>query len=140
VAEPDAVECLGGTPAAFGQAGPSGVQQAVGDVVQRGGVFGEEELLEDEADVRGALGRQRAVVHGGGVPAGDPYGAGAGPVEGAHEMQQGRLSRPRGAGDAEQLASSDGEAHAAQRLHGAGVGPGHRVEFQNAHVAGTTTR
>ena len=50
-AEPDPAQRGGGLLAPLGQAAP-GVQQRVGDVVQRGLVLGEEELLEHEPDPR----------------------------------------------------------------------------------------
>ncbi len=49
MAEPDPLQRRGGVLSAAGDA-YSGIQQGVGDVVQRGLVLGEEELLEHEPD------------------------------------------------------------------------------------------
>ena len=51
--EPDPVQRRRGPLAPLGQA-DAGVQEPVGHVVQGGGVLGEEELLEHEADAGGA--------------------------------------------------------------------------------------
>ena len=51
----------------------------------------------------------------GDVQAGDPHRPGRGPVQGAHQVQQRRLARPRRPDDGDQLALGDGEADPAQR-------------------------
>ena len=65
-------ERRGGPLAAAGEACP-GIQQPVGDVVQRAGVLGQEELLEHEADPGGPQRGQLPVGQGGHVEAGDPH-------------------------------------------------------------------
>ena len=50
----------------------AGVEQPVGDVVERGLVLGQEELLEHEADPRGAQRGQLSVAKLGDVESGDP--------------------------------------------------------------------
>jgi hypothetical protein len=72
------------------------------------------------SDLHAGFGENRELVVAGRghIQADDPYRPGAGPVQGAHQVQQGRLARPRRPDDREQFASRDGEAHPAQRLHG----------------------
>ena len=67
------------------------------------------------------------------VEAGEAHDAGAGPVQGAHEVQQGGLARPRRADDGHQLAPGYREADAPQCLHRrlARVDLGHRVDFEH---------
>jgi hypothetical protein len=98
-----------GAAAAPGQA-HAGVQQSVGDVVQRGGVLVEEKLLEDEPDRDRPQPGQLPVGHVGDVQAGDPHRPGGGLVQGAHQVQQRRLARPRRAGHRHQFPVGDGEA------------------------------
>ena len=74
--------------------GYAGVQQPVGDVVQRGLVLGQEELLEHEPDPGRPQRGQVPVAQAGHVQAGDPHRAGGGPVQGAHQVQQRGLARP----------------------------------------------
>ena len=83
--------------------GDAGVEQPVGDVVEHGGVLGQEELLEDEPDPSGPQVGHVLVGHRGHVEPGDPHPAAGGPVEGPHQLQQGGLARPRGADDPDQL-------------------------------------
>ena len=82
-------QCQGveGPGAPFGL-GDAGVEEAVGHVVEGALVLGQEELLEDEADPGGPQRGQLAVGEPLDVEAGDPHMAGAGPVQGAHQMQQ----------------------------------------------------
>ena len=132
---------FGGLGAALGDA-DAGVEQAVGDVVQHGGVFGEEELLEHEPDAGGAQRGQLPVGQVRHVQPGDVDAAGGGPVQGTQHLQQGGLTGPGRADDGDQLTRIDGETHAAQRDHGrlARVAPGHLLDLQHrAHEAGTTT-
>ena len=91
--------------------GDAGVEEPVGDVVQHGGVLGQEELLEDEPDPGGPQVGHVLVGHRGHVEPGDPHPAAGGPVEGPHQLQQGGLARPRGADDPDQLPRADGEVH-----------------------------
>ena len=58
-------------------------------------VLGQEELLEHEADPGGPQGGQLSVGESADVEAGDPNVARAGPVQAAHQVQQGGLARPR---------------------------------------------
>ena len=115
--------------------GDAGVEEPVGDVVQHGGVLGQEELLEDEPDPGGAQVGHVVVGHRCHVEPGDPHPAAGGPVEGAHQLQQGGLARPRGADDPDQLPLADGEAHLAQGLDRrlAGIALGHVVHVEHRH-------
>ena len=115
--EADQCEGVEGPGAPFGLGDP-GVEEAVGHVVEGALVFGQEELLEHEADPGGPQRGQLAVGEPLDVEAGDAHPAGGGPVQGAHEMQQGGLARPRRADDAHQLAPADGEGDLAQGGHG----------------------
>ena len=89
----------------------AGVEEPVGDVVQHGGVLGQEELLEDEPDPGGPQVGHVLVGHRCHVQPGDPHAAAGGPVEGSHQLQQGGLARPRGADDPDQLPLANGEVH-----------------------------
>ena len=117
--------------------GDAGVEEPVGDVVQHGGVLGQEELLEDEPDPGGPQVGHLVVGHRGHVQPGDPHPAAGGPVEGSHQLQQRGLARPRGADDPDQLPRADREVHPAQGLDGrlAGVALGHVVDFEHRHPA-----
>jgi hypothetical protein len=91
--EADQGECVPGGRAPFGRPGP-GIQQPVGHVVQHTLVLGQEILLEHEPDRRGAQRGQVLIGQRRDVQAGDPHRARAGPVQGAHQVQQGALARP----------------------------------------------
>ena len=88
------------------------VEQAVGDVVERGLAAEQEELLEDEPDPPRPKRRQPPVGQAGDVVAGDPDRALGRPVEGAEEVQQRRLAGPRRPDDRDQLAFLDPEVDA----------------------------
>ena len=116
--------------------GDAGVEEPVGDVVQHGGVLGQEELLEDEPDPGGPQVGHVLVGHRCHVQPGDPYPAAGGPVEGSHQLQQGGLARPRRADDPDQLPLADREIHPAQGLDGrlAGIALGHVVDIEHRHL------
>ncbi len=116
LSKPTIVRASRALAAAFALGDP-GVEEAVGHVVEHALVLGQEELLEHEADPGGPQGGQLPVREPGDVEAGDPHPTGAGPVQGAHQMQQGGLARPRWAHDAHQLAPGDGEGDAPQGGH-----------------------
>ena len=118
------------------------VEQAVGDVVQRGRVLGQEELLEDEADAGGAQRGELPVGQARDVEPGHLHAPGAGTVERAQQVQQRRLPGPGRADDRHQLTLADGEADLAQRgdRRAAGIGLGHLLDSQNRAHDGTTTR
>ena len=86
------------------------VEQPVGDIVEGGLVFGQEELLEHEPDPGGPQRRQLPVRKLGDIEAGHPNRSTARAVEGADEMQQRRLARPRRSDDGGQLTLVDGKA------------------------------
>src|SRR5919198_412062 len=141
--EADPFERLVRAPVPLG-GGDAGVEQPVGDVLPRGGVFGQEELLEDEPDLPSPQHRQLAVAHPRRVDAADPDDAAAGPLECADHVQERGLARSGGPDDRHQLASLDGKGHAPEggyrRL--LTVDLGHPVQLQNrfaAHDDGTTT-
>ena len=115
--------------------GDAGVEEPVGHVVQHGGVFGQEELLEDEPDPGGPQVGHVVVGHGGHVEPGDPHLAAGGPVERSHQLQQGGLARPRRADDPDQLPLANGEVHPPQGLDGrlAGIALGHVVDIEHRH-------
>ena len=96
----------------------AGVEEPVGHVVQYGGVFGQEELLEDEPDPGGPQIGHVLVGHCGDVEPGNPYLTGSGSIEGSHQLQQSGLARSRRADDPDQLALADGEVDSAQSLNG----------------------
>ena len=56
-------------------------------------MLGQEELLEDEPDAGGPQEGDLAVGQRGHVDAGEAHRARAGPVERAHQVQQGGLAR-----------------------------------------------
>jgi hypothetical protein len=85
VPEPDPVQRVQGVPAASGQP-YAGVQQPVGHVVQGRRVLGQKELLEHEADARGAQRGQLPVRQFGHIPTGEAHPAGRGPVERAEHV------------------------------------------------------
>ena len=96
-------------------------------------MLGQEELLEDETDPRGPQRRQLTVGQRGDVEPRDQHPAGGRAVEGAHQMEEGRLARPRGPDDGEELPLVDGEADPPQSLDGRldGVGLGDLLELQD---------
>ena len=74
----------------------SGVEETVRHVLQDGRVFREEELLENEADLRGPQRGEFSIRHGCYVEAGDAHRPATRPVERAHEVQQRVLPDPDG--------------------------------------------
>ena len=129
---PTSAEGVEGLGPPFGLGDP-GVEEAVGHVVEHALVLGQEELLEHEADPGGPQRGQLPVGEPLDVEAGDAHVAGGGPVQGAHQVQQGGLARPRRADDAHQLALGDGEADASQGGHRrlARVDLGHLVDLEH---------
>ena len=97
--------------------GEAGVEQPVGDVLPHRGVLGQEELLEDEADLLGPQPRQLAVAQPRRVDSTDPDHAAAGPLQRPDDVQERGLARPGGPDDRHQLAAPDGEGHPPQRGH-----------------------
>ena len=131
---------------AAGSGPGSGVEEPVGDVLQDGGVLGEEELLEDEADPRRPQSGELTVRHRVDLETGYAHRSRGGPVEGPHQVQQRRLAGPGGTDDGEQLTAGDSEADAVERGH---CRPGSvrlrdALELEDglrgAHSDGTTTR
>ena len=123
---------MGSSPAALGQRGAR-VEQAVRHVVEDALVLGEEELLEDETDPRGSQSRELTVGQRSDVEPRHQHPAGGRAVEGAHQMQEGRLARPRGANNRKQFPLPDGETDPAQSLDRRldGVGLGDLLELQD---------
>ena len=117
VLEADALERLGGAPAALGARHPR-VDHRQLDVLERGGARQQMEGLEHEPDLavadagelvlRGVL--DRLLV--------EAIGAGAGRVEAADQVHQRRLAAARGAHDGEVLALLDVEVDAGERADG----------------------
>ncbi len=116
VRQPDPVQRGRGQPPPLVAADP-GVQQPVGDVAQHALVLGEEELLEHEPDPRRPQRGQLPVGHPRHVQAGDPDGPGGRLVQGAHQVQQRGLARPRRADHRRQLPGRHRQAHLIQRPH-----------------------
>ena len=141
VAEADGDQRLGGPGAALPDAG-TGVEQAVGDVVQYGGVLGEEELLEHEPDAGGAQRGQFPVAQRRDVQPVDAHPSRGGSVQRAQQLQQRGLAGAGRADDRDQFAPRDREVHPGQRgdRRLPGVRLGHLLDLEyHAHEAGTTT-
>ena len=97
--------------------GGTGVQQPVGDVLERGRVLGEEELLEDESDPGRSQRGQFPVGHRRRVQAGDAHRSCGGLVQGADQVQQRGFARSGRAGHRHQLPGGHRKAHPGQRPH-----------------------
>ena len=132
VAQADPAQRQGGQPAPLAWRGAA-VEQAHGHVVQGAEVVEQEELLEDQADGAGAQPGQLPVRQPADLDPAHLDGALAGPVQGAHQVQQGRLARARGPGDRQHLPGGDGEVDVAQHLQGrrAGVALAHPAQLQH---------
>ena len=158
IGEPHPCERLRGSLAALGDSDPR-VEQAFGDVLQRGRVLRQEELLKDEPDTRSTQRRELAIGEARRVEARDRNHPRARALERTHHVQQRRLARARRAHDRHELTLAHREAHFPQRVNrrlGA-VDLAHPAQLQHrrrhaavrvrdacrllAHdVAGTTTR
>ena len=101
------------------------------------GVFGQEELLEHEADLGRPEPGQRPVAQRGHVQPGDPHRAAGRPVQRAGQVQQGAFPGPGRAEHRDQFPGRDGQAHPAQRLHrrGAGIDLGHLGQLQDQAIS-----
>ena len=120
MSEADALERLA-RPLAALCARKAGIQQAAGDVVDRGEAVEQVELLEDEADPARAQRRQLVVTRGRGVEAVDPHLARGRTIERAHDLQQRRLAGARRPDDRQQLAAVHVEVDALERANTAGI-------------------
>ena len=107
---------------AFGRRHP-GVEQTVGDVVQRRVAVQQMELLEDEADVAGPHRRQVTVGQLADVVSGHVDLALGGPVERPHHVQQRALAGSRWTDHADQFAGRE-SAGRRQRAPGSAACPG----------------
>ena len=134
MAEADALQCAERRAPALAR-GDTGVEQAVGDVVERGVRLEQMELLEDEADAPRAQRGERALGCAGDVLARDAHDAAARSLERAHDVQQRRLARARRPDDRAQLALVNRQAHTAQRLHVAGIVLGDIAQLEHARRA-----
>ncbi len=117
VGEPDAFECFGGPPTAFGRSNAA-VEQTLRDVLHRAQTVEQEELLEDEPDQLRSRGRQLTVAECRHRHPGDADGARARPVERADDVQQRRLSGSRRSHDGDEFAFVDAQADTVERSHG----------------------
>src|SRR6266540_3890840 len=118
------------------------VQQAGGDVLQRGHVLQEGELLEDHAEPVRAQAGELPVGQAVDRLPGDAYRPGRGPVQTCGEVEQRGLPRAGGPHHGHQLSTVDGQADAADRLHGWGTGIdlARVAQLQDGgHDAGTST-
>ena len=120
--EADPLERLVGAPVPLGGR-DAGVEQPVGDVLAHRGVLGQEELLEDEADLPRAQRRQLAVAQPRRVDPADADHAAGRPLQRPHDVQQRGLARPGGPDDRHQLAPPDGEGHARAGRRTGGCSP-----------------
>ena len=111
----------------------AGVEESVGHVLESGGVLGQEELLEHEADAVGPQRGQLAVGEARDVKSGDPHCALTGPVECPHQVQERRLARSGRTHDGDQFALAYGEGHPCQCGDGrfAGIELRDLIEFQD---------
>jgi hypothetical protein len=140
VLEPHPGECLLRPQTALMDADP-GIELAIGDVVQRCLMLGEEELLEHETYAPRPQSGELAIVEPGHIDAVDTDGAAARPFQGAHHVQQRALTGAGGADDRGQLATVHREVHATERVYWRAlvVNLGDFLEFKHgAHVVGTT--
>ena len=87
------------------------VQQPIGDVVDRGHSFEEEERLEDEPDQVRTHAGQLTIAHRRGVDAGDADDPAGRPIERADDVQQRRLAGARRPDDRRQFAVAHFERH-----------------------------
>jgi hypothetical protein len=102
------------------QAG-AGVEQPVGDIVQRGHPRGEVEQLEDKPDAARPQRRQLTVGQARDSEPVDDDLPGGGPIQSAHHVEQRRLSRPRRPHDRHHLAAVDIQVDVAQRGDAPGI-------------------
>ena len=130
--KPDHGEGVEGLGAPFDLGNP-GVKEPVRHVVEHALVLGQKELLEHEADPRGPQGGELAVRELGEIEAGDPHMARARPVQTAHQVQKGGLTRPRRPHDAHQFALTDAKGDTPQGGDGrlARVDLDHLVHFEH---------
>ena len=141
--EADPFERLIRAPVPLG-GGDAGVQQPVGDVLPHRGMFGQEELLEDEPDLPSPQQRQLAVTQPRRVDPTNPHHTTAGPFQRPHDVQERGLARPGGPDDRHQLAPPDGKGHPPEGGHRRllTVDLGHAIQLQKCfttHNDGTTT-
>ena len=117
--------------------------QALGqEDVLLGGQGGQQvEGLEDEAELVAAHGGELLVLHARQVLSGDEDAAGGGGVQAGHAVQEGGLTRARGAHDGHELAFGDGEA---DRVQGDDLGVALAIDLSQTtslnHRDGSGTR
>jgi hypothetical protein len=105
-----------------------GVEQAVGDGLADRYAGGEVELLEHEPDRAGPQRRQLPVGQFGHGVAVDAHAPAGRPVEGADQVEQRGLARPRAPDDGDRLAVPDDQRHPGDGAHPARVLAGHRLQ------------
>src|SRR5215469_7054866 len=134
--EPDPVQGPQCQPAPRAAAHP-GVQQPVGHVAKHALGLGQEELLEHEPDPGRPQRGQFPVGHPRHVQAGDAHAPGGRRVQGAHQVQQRGLARPRRAHDGGQLPFGHRQAHPGQRPHRRvpGIHLRYLLQLQHRHPA-----
>ncbi|GAA3417996.1 hypothetical protein GCM10018952_52010 [Streptosporangium vulgare] len=113
VPETDAPERVGGPFPPLPARGAA-VQHPVGDVVERADPGGQVERWKTKPMCRGAQRGQLPVGECSRVVPGDADGSGRGTVESADQVEHGRLSRPRGADDGDELARVHPQVHPPQ--------------------------
>ncbi len=114
--EPDGVERLAGLAQPLATR-DTGVQQAVGDVLQGGEPLDEVELLEHEADAPAPHGREPAVAEAADVAPVDADGAAGRSLQCADDVHQRRLPGARRADDDDELARRHQQVDAVERPH-----------------------
>ena len=142
-AEADLSERLGCRVLAFVEP-DARVEQPVGDIVECGLVLGQEELLEHESDACRSKRRQLPVRNLCDIEPGHTYGACARTVQGADQVEQRRLARPRGSDDGDKLTVADRETHSPKcldrRFAGIDLATRRRVRAPARRVVGRLVR
>ena len=119
----------------------AGVQQTVGDVVERGERLDEVELLEDETDAPPPHGGEPPVAHRAHIVAVDAHRAVRRALQGTDDVDQGRLPGPGRPDDHYEFASRDRQLDLEERVHRrvARITLRDAVQFQHRLAHGTTT-
>ncbi len=115
------------------------VEQPGRDVVQRGQVRGQVELLEDEPDPVRADRGEPPVRQGRHVVPAQQHPPARRRVQSAHELQQRGFPGAGGPDDRDQLAVGHGQCGVAQRGDATAVRLGHLDHLDQAHTRGTRT-
>ena len=96
---------------------PAGIDHRQFDIAERVEPVEQMELLEHEADLAVAHGRERVAAEPATVVAVEPVGARGRPVEAADDIHEGRFAGARRAHHGDEIAGVDAERDVVQRLH-----------------------